>query len=176
VRRARSVQRPHARRHDPNSATGAPGAASQNATDDRPPADRRNPDTLTAADRPAARAERIATAYGLAQTNWSWRNYAHQYRRMTALAGGALARDLKANPPEQDQLVGVAAEKRTNRSTAIAADSTAINATTARVIVVYEELPGGAGVTDITPRHTVYRATVTKISGAWKVTAWSLLP
>jgi predicted small lipoprotein YifL len=146
-------------------------------SDAEPPRDTRDPESLTSPHtRPNADAEEVAAAYGLAQTNWSWRTYATQYRRMTELAGGALARDLKANPPEQDQLEGLKADRQTNRSSTIAVDSQVLSPTKTRVIVVYQELGGGAGVTEMAPRHTVYRAVVTKLDNGWKVTQWSHLP
>lgn len=77
---------------------------------------------------------------------------------MIELAGGELARDLRANRPGVDQLHGIEADRQTNRSTAIAVDGHIVAPTRVRVIVVYEELAGGPGVTDSVPRHTVYRA------------------
>lgn len=146
-------------------------------SDAQPPRDRADPGSSTgAAARADARAEAVAAAYGLAQTNWSWRTYRGQYRRMTELAGGELARDLRANPPEADQLRGIEADRQTNRSTAIAVDGHVVAPTRVRVIVVYEELAGGAGVTDTAARHTVYRAVVRKLAEGWRVTQWSLLP
>jgi hypothetical protein len=171
--------RPADRSAGPAATTAAPGTPVDAAanSDAEPPRDTRDPESLTSPDaRANAHAEDVAAAYGLAQTNWSWRTYATQYRRMTELAGGALARDLKANPPEQDQLEGIQADRQTNRSSTIAVDSHVLSPTKTRVIVVYQELGGGAGVTDLAPRHTVYRAVVTKLAGGWKVTRWSHLP
>jgi hypothetical protein len=146
-------------------------------SDEQPPRDATDPDSLASPPiRAHAGAEEIASAYGLAQTNWSWRTYEDQYERMTGLAGGALARDLRANPPEPDQLHGIRADRQTNRSSAIAVDSRLLSPTRTRVIVVYEELAGGAGVTDTAPRHTVYRAVVSRLREGWRVTQWSLLP
>jgi hypothetical protein len=169
--------KPAARRPGPATAAGSAPHHAPDSTARRPAGDRANPAALTNA-RPKANAaaEAVAAAYGLAQTNWTWRTYADQYRRMTRLAGGALARDLKRHPPEPDQLEGITAERQTNRSSALAVDSKLVTATTARVIVVYEELAGGAGVSDTAPRHTVYRARVSKLPAGWKVTQWSLLP
>ncbi len=147
------------------------------ASDAQAARDRADPGSFTGAETHAsAGAEEVAAAYGLAQTNWSWRTYRGQYRRMTELAGGELARDLNANPPEADQLRGIKADRQTNRSTAIAVDGHVVAPTRVRVIVVYAELAGGAGVTDTAPRHTVYRAVVSKLAEGWRVTQWSLLP
>jgi hypothetical protein len=155
----------------------SPVSPSTGGRDDQEAADRRDPSTLrTAAPKATASAADVASAYGLAQTNWSWRTYTRQYQRMTELAAGQLARDLQANPPEPDQLEGIRADRQTNRSTAIAVDATRLSATRQRVIVVYEELPGGGGVTETTPHHTIYQATVTKTADGWRVTAWVLLP
>src|SRR3954470_361585 len=94
---------------------GAQGSGLHRDSDAKPPADRADAGSLTTAATPAdARAEEVAAAYGLAQTNWSWRTYRGQYRRMTKLAGGDLARDLRANPPEPDQLRGIEADRQTN--------------------------------------------------------------
>jgi hypothetical protein len=143
----------------------------------QPPRERADPGSFTSgAARADARAEAVAAAFGLAQTNWSWRTYRRQYRRMTELGGGALARDLRANPPEVDQLRGIETDRQSNRATAIAVDGHVVAPTRVRVIVVYEELAGGAGVTDTAPRHTVYRAVVSKLAEGWRVTQWSLLP
>src|SRR3954454_8110599 len=158
------------------SVPSAPHAAAD-STARRLSGDRANSARLAHASAKAnAAPEAAAAAYGLAQTNWSWRTYADQYRRMTRLAGGALARDLKRHPPEPDQLEGITAERQTNRSSQLAVDSKSVTPTTTRVIVVYEEFAGGAGVTDTAPRHTVYRALVSKLPAGWKVTQWTLLP
>jgi hypothetical protein len=160
----------------PAPAPSAPTDAHANS-DAQPPRDRAAPGSFTTASvRANAHAEEVAAAYGLAQTNWSWRTYRGQYRRMTELAGGALARDLRANPPEPDQLRGIEADRQTNRATAVAVDGRVLSPAKIRVIVVYEELAGGAGVTDRAPRHTVYRAVVSRLAEGWKVTQWSLLP
>ena len=167
-----------------NATTAKQQTAAQPATDDpsersdgQPPADTRDPDAaLNDALPQSADAEQVAGAYGLLQTNWSWRTFRAQYDRMRHLAGGALARDLTDNPPESDQLEGIKADKQTNRSTLLASDSRSVSANEARVVVVFSELAGGHGVTDSAPRATVYRAVVKRLAHGWRVTAWSLLP
>jgi hypothetical protein len=154
-----------------------PTADSEDHSDERLRADTSNPDAAVNYRPPqSASAEQVAAAYGLLQTNWSWKTYRAQYNRMRHLAGGVLARDLAANPPEDDQLEGITADQQTNRSTLLAADSRMVHANDARAIVVYSELPGGHGVTADTPHATVYRALLKRLAQGWRVTEWSRLP
>jgi len=175
------VNDPYNGTKEPTSSTPKPAAnPTADATDhsdEQPPADTRDPDAAVN-DRPpkSASAEQIAAAYGLFQTNWSWKTYRAQYDRMRHLAGGGLARDLIENPPESDQLAGIKADHQTNRSRLLAGDSRMVNANEARAIVAYSELAGGHGVTETTPRATVYRAVLKRLPQGWRVTQWSRLP
>jgi hypothetical protein len=154
-----------------------PTADSEDHSDEQLRADTRDPNAAVNYGPPqSASAEQVAAAYGLFQTNWSWKTYRAQYDRMRHLAGGGLARDLAENRPESDQLQGIKADQQTNRSTLLAADSRMISANAARAVVVYSELAGGHGVTEDTPRATVYRALLKRRSQGWRVTEWSRLP
>lgn len=175
------VNDPYNGAKEPTSSTPKPAAKpTADATDhpdEQPPADTRNPDAAVN-DRPSqsASAEQVAAAYGLFQTNWSWKTYRAQYDRMRHLAGGGLARDLAENPPESDQLDGIKTDQQTNRSALLAADTRTVSANEARAIIVYSELAGGHGVTEDTPRATVYRAVLKRLPQGWRVTEWSRLP
>lgn len=158
-------------------APAAHGHEGERHNDVQLPADTRDPGTITSADAaPDADAAEAAVAYGLAQTNWSWRTFDTQYERMRRLASGELARQLAENRPERDQLDGIKADKQTNTAKVVAVDTRTDGRAARRVIVVLRELAGGQGVTDVAPRHTVYQATVRELPEGWRVTAWSLLP
>jgi hypothetical protein len=91
---------------------------------------------------------------------------------MRALAGGGLARELEANPPDQDVLLGLERERQTNRARLVAATNTGEGA----VIVVLRERAGARGLLDQAPAHHVYRAVVVRRDGAPRVAEWQLLP
>lgn len=141
------------------------------------PADRRDPGQMATRPAPAGAGPReVAVAYALAHTNWSWRTFATQYERMRKLAGGELARQLADNRPEGDQLEGIQADQQTNTAKLVAVDARRRGDAGADVVVVLRELPGGRGVTDITARHTVYRAALARQRNGWRVSSWTLLP
>jgi len=175
------VNDPYNGAREPTSSTtkppASPAADSTDHSDQQSSADTRDPDAAVNYRPPqSASAEQVAAAYGLFQTNWSWKTYRAQYDRMRHLAGASLARDLAENRPESDQLQGIKADQQTNRSRLLAADSRMISANVARAVVVYSELAGGHGVTEDTPRATVYRALLKRRPQGWRVTEWSRLP
>jgi hypothetical protein len=154
-----------------------PTVDSEDRADEQLRDDTRDPDAAVDTRPPqSASAEQVAAAYGLFQTNWSWKTYRAQYDRMRRLAGGGLARDLAENPPESDQLRGIKTDRQTNRSTLLAVESRVVSASEARAIIVYSELAGGHGVTEDTPRATVYGALLKRLPQGWRVTEWSRLP
>lgn len=154
----------------------AAGADQHTDAGEEYPEDTRSPESLATGAPADDTASDVAAAYGMAQLNWSWKTYDDQYRRMTRMAGGQLAEDLKGARPEQAQIDGMKADEQTNTAKLVAVDARQAGADKKRVVVVYRERPGGAGVVDIRERHTVYRATVTKLAEGWRVTSWSLLP
>ncbi len=122
-----------------------------------------------------AGAEQVAAAYGLAQMNWSHKTYPDQYRKMVALAGGQLRRDLKLSPPAPEQLEGIKRDKQVNEAQLVATDSTKTGDSRVRVVVVLKETAGAKGYLDPTSRHTVHQAIVAQQRGAWRVLEWELL-
>jgi hypothetical protein len=147
------------------------------AGDAKPPADTRDPGSLRDPRPPGGEpALRAAVRYALIQGNWSWRTFRIQYEGMRALAAGELLRELAANPPDQDVLLGLERERQTNSARLVAAAATSQDAKDTTVIVVTRERAGARGALDQAPAHRVYRAQVISEGEQAKVAEWQALP
>jgi len=126
---------------------------------------------------PSATPEEAARRYALASNNWTWRNYAEQYRQMTDLAGGRLLAQLKASPVERDDLEALSQAQLTNRAE-IAGITRPAKGQDAerRILVVTMENSGSNGAEEARAHHAVYDARLRKYDGGWLVTRWESMP
>jgi hypothetical protein len=126
---------------------------------------------------PSASPQEAARRYALASNNWTWRNYAAQYRQMKDLAGGRLLAQLRTSPVGEDDIEALSQARLTNRAEIAGVTSPqAVGNGERRLIVVTLERSGSHGAEEARPHHAAYDARLRQYGGGWLVTGWESMP